>query len=340
MLLPYVRVAKPDAEEVRRRLAEARCLKVGVRVAREGDDVYFPVEESASLLGFKLESGLHDFEEVPVVPRDYTELVDLPEELRASLPSSFDVIGDIIVIKLPEDLRPQRHEIGTALLKANPHVAVVAIDRGVKGNLRVRDVEIVAGVARTVTEHREYGLRFKVDIARAYFSPRLATERNRVASQVRGGERVLDMFAGVGPFSIMVAKLGHPERVYAVDLNPEAYALLLENIAINRVGGVVNPILGDGREVARTLDHGVDRVIMNLPHGASAFLADGLASVGEGGVVHYHFIAKPQEARQRAQSDVSKSLPTGRSATVRALQEVRNYSPEERHFVADVVVNG
>ncbi|MBI4392373.1 MAG: class I SAM-dependent methyltransferase family protein [Euryarchaeota archaeon] len=335
VLQRYVRVASADAEEVRRRLVEARVLKIGLRVAKEGEDVLFPVEEGATLLGFKVESGLFDFEETPLLPRDYSEILDVPESLRALLPSSFDVIGDIIIIKLPPPLRSQKAEIGKALLKANKNAKVVAIDEGVKGELRLRRVEVVAGEDRTTTRHREYGLDLKVDVARAYFSPRLATERNRVTSQVRSGEVVFDMFAGVGPFAVMIAKNAAPERVYAVDLNPDAYALLVENVAANKVGGKVRAVLGDARDVATSLKGGVDRVIMNLPHGAEAFLQDAISATRPGGVVHFHFISSPDDAPRRTEYALDRS-GASRRHEVRTIREVRNYSPEERHFVADI----
>jgi tRNA G37 N-methylase Trm5 len=143
------------------------------------------------------------------------------------------------------------------------------------------------------------------------------------------------MFAGVGPFAIMIAKNAEPERVYAVDVNPEAYSLLVENVAANKVEDKVSSVMGDARDVAKTLKSSVDRVIMNLPHSAAAFLTEALESTRPGGVVHFHFISSPTDAPGRATAALERSVGA-RRYEVRTIREVRNYSPDERHFVADI----
>ena len=141
------------------------------------------------------------------------------------LPTSYDVVGAIILIKLPKALFPYRKEIGKALLETHKNIRTVCLIDPVSGELRTRNVTIIAGENQTLTTHTEYGLSFDVDVETTYFSPRLASERKRVADLVKPGEIVVDMFAGVAPFSIMIARYAKPKIVYAIDKNKEAIKL-------------------------------------------------------------------------------------------------------------------
>ncbi|MEK6987582.1 MAG: tRNA (guanine-N1)-methyltransferase, partial [Candidatus Thermoplasmatota archaeon] len=218
-------------EEVRQVLRSRGVLLKHLKIRQEAGRLYLPTIRRTDV-GFPTEE--RDFEEAFVAIRSYKDLVHVPERLRPSLPTSFDVIGDIAVLKIPEELLPHRTEIAEAILAWNSKVKVVAQDHGVSGELRVRRLEILAGEDRTTTVHVEYGLRYRADVARAYFSPRLATERLRVTEQVRPGEIVADPFAGVGPYAILIAKRRRPTRVHASDANPVAVDLLRQNVAANR----------------------------------------------------------------------------------------------------------
>lgn len=302
---------------------------------REGEEVYIPLTTGIDL-GYPLRE--REFRPVRRGPGSYRELVDLPVELKSLLPSSFDVIGDVAVIKLPSDLRAHAGAVGTALLRAYPRLRSVAADRGVGGPLRVRELDVVAGEPNLRTLHREHGLTLVVDPSRAYFSPRLATERMRVARQVGPGEMIIDMFAGVGPFALVIARHAHPARVYAVDANPEAFALLQENIQKNRVGDRVVPLLGDAREVVPRLGP-ADRVIMDLPRSAVEFLGVALGALRPGGLLHYYEIIPRDRVDAREQELRGRASALGRTLEVRARREVRTYSPQEGHFALDFLAD-
>jgi tRNA (guanine37-N1)-methyltransferase len=185
----------------------------------------------------------------------------------------------------------------------------------VDGEYRIREFEPIAGVAKTSTVHREYGCVFHVDLAKAYFSPRLSYEHNRVASIVREDETVLDMFTGVGPFAVHIAKKRQKVHVYAVDKNPEAIKLLKKNMTANRVEAKITPVLGDARQIAaERLRSSSDRVIMNLPERAIEYVDAACQAVKpEGGIVHYYEFTrdkKPTIAVQKRLQQVVKH--TGR----------------------------
>ena len=221
----------------------------------------------------------------------------LPPYLAASLPRALDVVGDIAIIEIPPELKAYERLVGEAILKTHKNIRTVLAKVGaVSGTYRVREFDVIAGEPRTDTAHKEYGCNYHVDVAKAYFSPRLSHEHKRVASLVQKGETVVDLFAGVGPFSVLIAKNNEDAKVYAVDINPEAVELLKTNIRLNRVENHVFPILADARQVVEDKLSGVaDRVIMNLPEKAIEFVDIACkATKPAGGTVHFYgFIRLP-----------------------------------------------
>ncbi|MCW4000227.1 MAG: class I SAM-dependent methyltransferase family protein [Candidatus Bathyarchaeota archaeon] len=221
----------------------------------------------------------------------------LPTALLASVPQAYDVIGDIVVIDLPAKLKPYQELVGEAVLQIQKSAKTVLAKAGdISGVYRVRDYTYIAGEHKTQTVHREFGCSFHVDLARAYFSPRLSHEHMRVAGLVAAGEVVADLFAGVGPFSVLIGKKCPFAKVYAVDLNPDAVELLELNVRVNRVVSNVFPMLADARIAAGGKLRGrADRVIMNLPETALDFVDAACSAVKpDGGVVHFYgFVRQP-----------------------------------------------
>ncbi|MCL5730581.1 MAG: class I SAM-dependent methyltransferase family protein [Candidatus Thermoplasmatota archaeon] len=225
---------------------------------------------------------------------DYMETVDvIPEPRREkNYPrkhsGSFDVIGSIAVIKVKSMERAV--QISESIYGSNRAITSVYYAGSVGSDFRTRHLTLLAGKEGTVTVHRENGMRFKVDISRVYFSPRLATERSIVASSVQDGEQVLDLFAGVGPFSITIAEKSKC-TVDAVDINPAAVELMKENISMNRLRGEVRPFLSDAADFLSRSSQKYDRIIMNLPMESEKFLNSATDHLKDGGIMHYYVIA-------------------------------------------------
>ncbi|HVX01630.1 MAG TPA: class I SAM-dependent methyltransferase family protein, partial [Nitrososphaera sp.] len=212
----------------------------------------------------------------------------LSAEEASQVYSAFDQIGDIVIIKVPDGLAAKKQLVAEAILaNVKTAKAVFAQASAVKGDYRTRDLEFIAGENRTVTEYREHGCRFRVDVARAYFSPRLSTERQRIASLVQEGETVVNMFAGIGTYSVIIARAVKTSRVYSIDSNPVANDLCIENARLNKVSGRVIPVCADASEAIKAQLAGVaDRVIMPLPEKAREFVGPAVLALKEGrGVV-------------------------------------------------------
>ncbi len=325
-----VEVPLAKGEPVRRGLRDAGVLAPGLRIEREGDRLYIPIAKRVSS---EYPIREREFREGPAAVHSYRDLVKVPADLVPLLPKAFDSIGDIVVVRLADELRPHEAAIGEAILRWNPKLRTVAVDEGVEGEFRIRKVRVVAGERTTRTEHVEFGLRYVVDVERAYFSPRLAAERQRVAVQVNARETVVDMFAGVGPYAILIDRTRHPKAVHAIDANPTAAELLRENVRRNRANVVVHEGLG---QVILPRLGPVDRVIMDLPQGAREFLPAVVPCVRYGGVVHFYAIAERGHVKE-AREDALVLIRHGkRNAQVMGTRIVRGYSPGRVHLAMDL----
>ncbi|WP_297504912.1 class I SAM-dependent methyltransferase family protein [Thermococcus sp.] len=326
-----VKVPKKEAEKTRRKLLELGVLAKEYSIKREGDFVLFPVTKPVG--GFEVIET--EFERLEKRPHSYREVVEVPEKLRPLLPSSFDIIGDIAIIELPEELMEYGKVIGDAILRVHRHIkAVFAKGSKVEGEYRVRELIHLAGEKRTETLHRENGIRLKLDVAKVYFSPRLATERMRVFERTKPGEVVFDMFAGVGPYSILLSRKA--KLVFACDINPWAVRYLEENIRLNRANNVV-PILGDVKKVAGRVK--ADRVIMNLPKFADRFLRDAMLSVKLGGVIHYYGFGPEEDLYSEHEAKI-KAVARELGLIVEFIdrRKVRPYAPRQFNIAIDFKV--
>jgi len=208
----------------------------------------------------------------------------IPDSELELVNRSYDVVGDIAVVSVPDELTGREKLIAKAVMSINKHVSTVVKRVGVtEGVHRVRSVEHVLGEKKTVTIHVENGCRFLVDLDKVYFNPRLGSERLRVVNQFKKDDVVLDLFAGVGPFSIPAAK--KCEKVFAVDINPSAMDLLRKNAELNKVR--VEAVQGDLKTVWRKLPQG-DRIVMNLPKNSIEFLPIAVKLCGRGGRIYLY----------------------------------------------------
>jgi tRNA (guanine37-N1)-methyltransferase len=326
-----IKVPVKQAEEVKQRLLAMGALDKDKKVKRSLGYVVFPVKEEVNL-GYEIVEA--KFEEVKRYSfEDYLREFLTVEQLRA-VRRSFDIIGSIAIIEVPEELARYEHRIAESLARAHKNIKGVFKKSGaVRGRERTRRLVHLWGCRSTETLHREHGCLYKLDIARVYFSPRLAYERQRILKQVKDGEVIADLFAGVGPFAILLARR-RDVKVYAIDANPAAYEYLRENICLNRVGDKVTPLLGDCREVA---PRGVDRVIMNLPKSAWRYL-DLAFDVVEKGVIHFYSISPKEDLYSKIGFIEEVAEKKDRKVTVVNKRVVRPYSPYKYHVAIDIAV--
>ena len=238
----------------------------------------------------------------------------LPHEELAHVYNSYEIVGDIAIIRLNENSRKYGKNIAEAIMQVHRNVkTVLGQISPVCGEFRLRKIEHLAGENKTTTIHRESRCLFSVDLEKCYFSPRLFYERLRIAKQVKNGETIVNMFAGVGCFSIIIATHSNAEKIYSIDLNPNAVKYMQENIRLNRVYGKVIPLEGDAKEIIqKKLCRTADRVLMPLPEKALDYLPYALLTLKTGGGwIHYYdfeHACRGENAVEKAEVKVAENL--------------------------------
>jgi tRNA (guanine37-N1)-methyltransferase len=322
MEVPCVRVEPEAGETTRAALAEADLIDDEYEISVEDGWLYVPVSDPAAV------SDEYEVVSRPAVER---ETQTIPADLLAFEPS-YERLGEAAL--LDEDDPERARAVAGAIVESDLPVHTV-LNRAskVKGETRIRDWDLLAGEGTEVV-HREYGCEFALDLASVYFSPRLATERHRVAEQVEPGEQAFDLFAGVGPFVIPFAKRG--AETVGVDINETAIEYLRENARRNDVEARVTAICGDVREVTPEYEGWADRLVMNLPHSADAFLDAAITLAGEACTIHYYDIQHEDDPFGPGERAIRAAAEPEYDVTVETRHEVRSYAPHELNVCLDV----
>jgi tRNA (guanine37-N1)-methyltransferase len=259
--------------------------------------------------------------------------------------NSYDIIGDIAIIRMPCASVGIAHSVAEAIMSVSKNVkTVLAQESPVSGDFRLRRLTHVAGENKTSTIHKESSCVFSVDVTKCYFSPRLSHERMRIARMVEPNETVGNMFAGVGCFSIIIAKHANPAKVFSIDVNPATIQFMQENIRLNRVYDKITPLLGDSKEIIhKQLQRMADRVLMPLPEKALEYLPYAVSALkASGGWIHYYgfeHAAKTESPAEKAKFKVADALDAlGVNFEIPSVRVVRSIGPHWFQLVADVHV--
>ena len=262
--------------------------------------------------------------------------IDIPDEKKQYLPRKWELLGDVLLMKIPPELEEMKVTIAEAYA-GELCAKTVLRDLGIQGDLREPNVELLFGT-ETETTHKENGILFKLDCARLMFSSGNVDERIRMASIAGEGEVVVDMFAGIGFFSLPMAVHSKPKRIYALELNPVAFDYLGQNIQLNQVEGIINPVLGDNRDFE--FENIADRVVMGYLEDTHRYFPKALDILkDEGGVIHYHEKCPNEILETRPLERVRQAVETmGHAMELIGMKNVKSYAPGVSHVVLDVKV--
>ena len=330
----YLKVRKKDGEKIRGELLKREILENEYRILKNEEFLYFPLKKRIKLP----ETWIVERKGEKVKKRHSVEELlkgNLSCEELKLLPKSFEIIGDILILELDERLLKKRKEIGNAFLKSHKNVKVILRKLSErKGEFRTRNFEILAGEKRTETLHKEYGCVFKLDVRKVYFSPREATERQRIAKKVKDGEEILVMFSGIAPFAIQIAKRRNC-KIICVEKNPVAVKYAEENLRLNKVSEKVKNLCGDIKEFSNKLPK-FDRILMPLPKGAYNFLDIAISLLKDGGILHFYYWSREENLFSEAENLVKKVAKNfGRKVEILEKKKVLPYSPRTWKVVLD-----
>jgi tRNA (guanine37-N1)-methyltransferase len=293
-----------------------------------------PLPQGCEVVNAKLETKGH--------PESFRSLFAkrFGEEKAKGILSSYEVIGDLAIIQIPKGLESSQKEIGELLLKGEKRVkSVFKKAGGREGEFRITPLEHLAGENRTETEYTENGVRMNLDLSKVYFSPRLSSERKRIAEAAKDGENILILFAGIGPFALEIAK-AHPKcKVAGVELNPDAARYFKENIKLNKLRNT-EAILGDAKkECSLRFASWADRIAMPLPMGAGEFLDSAFIAARQGCTIHFYCMLPRDGGTHDAKGKILKiAQKMQRRIEFLSEKEVRPYSASTAQFAIDFKV--
>ena len=330
-----IKIIKKEANELRKILIQEKQLCTEYKVMSDENFVYMPLikDYNAKTIDniinkFDVEIEDFSFNKAQYRPKNFMDYLgdNISKEEMEEIKKSFDTIGDIVILEIPAELESKKKIIGKAVLDFTKRKSVYYKKSKVQGVTRTRKLEFLAGVDDLETIHKEFGIRFKLNPSTVYFSPRLATERSRIVNEVKENEVIIDFFAGIGSFPISIAHVKNA-KIYSVDINPEAFKYVNENIKLNKLIGEVIPIEGDINKVIDDLPL-ADRIIMNLPGTAKDFLDIAVNHIKEGGILNYYEFSSDYDSVIERVNEIASP----RKTEILDIRKVKSQSPGVWHI--------
>ncbi|WP_292487714.1 class I SAM-dependent methyltransferase family protein [Methanohalobium sp.] len=260
----------------------------------------------------------------------------VPETEIQHLPTGWQVLGNLIIVRIPEELEHRKKTIAYTLLEMYPKCRSVVEDFGIEGQFRRPKRKLIIG-NETETIHKENQCYFKLDVADIMYSKGNLDERQRM-SKLGEDELVVDMFSGIGYFSIPMAVHSKPKKLISIEINPISFKYLQENINLNRVDGTVIPVCGDCS--LYTPENTADRVLMGYVRTTHYYLKYGIKALKEsGGMLHYHETVPENRLYERPVSRIKNvASEFGRTAQICGHRTIKKYSPGVYHVVVDAYI--
>jgi len=334
------KVPRMGAEAARKELASLELLDKSHAITDEDSFVVIPLLGSPSA-AFLSRYGAELVERALSSRPSKQDPIDLvrdaariPESLKKLLPTKWERLGDVAIVRLDAGLDGHEEEVGRAYAEVLQLKTVLRETGGVSGEFRQPVTKVLAG-GETETVHLENGILYKLDAAKIMFSSGNMEERLRMAELKCEGETIVDMFAGIGYFSLPLAVYQKPAKVIACELNPVAFRYLQDNISLNHVSRIVKPVLGDNRDLVG--ESIADRVIMGYVKTTHEHLPTAVRLLRSGGTVHYHETC-PNELLPARPIDRLKTAVVGAEVEVLRMKQIKSYAPGVSHVVVDARV--
>lgn len=334
-----IRVSPEKGEEIRKKAIAGKFFDITRKIRKTQDEsgtcLEIPVTEAAigKIGDFPVtEQENPEFSKKPSSLKEYIEDF-LSEDKLANFPSGWQILGDIIIVSIPETLEDKKIRVADTLLSMYPKCRSVVRDFGIEGQFRQPIRELLLG-SGTETIHKEHGCFFKQDVTKVMYSKGNLNERKRM-SRLGEGEVIVDMFAGIGYFSIPMAVHSRPKKITGIEINPESFAYLKENIRLNKVEDIFVPICGDCSKVSP--EGTADRVLMGYVGTTHHYLEPAIKALKKkGGILHYHETVPEKLAKIRPQERIIEAADAlGKKVEIVEARRIKKYSPGVLHMVVD-----
>jgi tRNA (guanine37-N1)-methyltransferase len=294
MLAAYTQLK--NAQKVKQFLVKKKLLSQNFLPVKELDGIYFPLSKNAKVPGAKVTNVKITFKEKPgVLTIEKLLEKNLTKNQLNLIPKSQEIVGDILILEIPQKLEGKEKIIAEAYLNLLPSIkTVVKKSKEHSGIYRTRGVKILAGKKTKETVHYENGVRIKLHLEKTYFSARSGSERLRIANQVKKGENVLVMFSGAAPYPLVIAKNSPASKIFGIEMNPLAHEFAVDNLELNKVQNVIIN-RGDVRLILPKLRRKFDRIVMPLPKSSEEFLALSLTKIKSPGIINLYTFLNEKE---------------------------------------------
>lgn len=261
----------------------------------------------------------------------------LKKEEIDNIVRSFEVIGNIAIINISNEIEDKKMLIAETLIKLHKNIKIVLNKKEQFDTaLRVAKYEKLIG-DDTETIHKENNCLYKLDPTKVYFSSKMAHERQIIVEQVKNKEKILCMFAGVGPFAISIAK-NKDVKIIAVEINAKAVEYLIENIRVNKVFDKIDVIEGDVENVLPEIKEQFDRILMPAPKNAEDFLHLALTRVKKGGIINFYTFARDDELIELPKKIEQKCKKYNKKIKILDVRKCGSYAPFVNRIAVDFQV--
>ncbi|RLF57684.1 MAG: class I SAM-dependent methyltransferase family protein [Thermoplasmata archaeon] len=262
----------------------------------------------------------------------------IPKEEVNLLPKKWEKLGDILVIKLPASLESFSDKIGEVYANILACDAVLVDTGGIIGRFREPEIKHIFGRKNTETMHHENGISFHLDPQKIMYSSGNMKERKRISTISNPSETIVDLFAGIGYFTIPIAVYSKPKKIFACEINPAAFRFLKKNISENNVENIVEPLHGDSKQISPK--EIADRVVMGYFHETSLFLETAINALKDHkGIIHYHDTFPDKKIPESPLDQIQTICnPFDRVAYLLSYQKIKSYAPGISHYVFDIEI--
>lgn len=332
----FARLPSEEAGPIIRKLMSLEYVDLHAKIGKDSDYRYIPILpehlDDVRQMGLEtVEGDAHTLDRRSPQEKIH-DILSSYDELSGIVPEKWEYVGDIVIVRMDPRCEQYKELIGRTYADVLGAKTVCADVRGVSGEFRQPSMEIIYGT-ETESVRLENGIRYGFDVTKVMFASGNTDERMRMRKLDCTGETVVDMFAGIGYFTLPLAKYSGARRVFACEKNPESYRFLCRNIIDNELEDKVIPILSDNRNLAGRAF--ADRILMGYVQTTSEFVPKALTMIRPDGIIHYHDTFYVSEYEDRIRSIFDDACgPDGYE--IERIHEVKSYAPSVSHYVADI----